>query len=355
MKVKFISSAIIFAVIIGFSAFSAFAQESEAVVIDEVVAQVNDSVITLSRVKREMQVAADMLVQQGKTPEAAKAEAEKKKGEIIAGLINEELIMQKGKEIGVDSDVDAQINQRFLQFMKEQNLKTVDQLYKAMNDAGVKPDEIREVWRRQITREMVIQHEVSSKYYFSRGDKEIRDYYEQHKDKFTKPETVALSEILLGFAGRDMAAVRTKADEILKQARGGADFAKLVAENSDRPDAAKTKGSVGTLEVKELSDKIAAAIKGLKAGDVTKFETDEGVEIVRVDARDAAASESVYDEEKVRNVMTFAALPEETKKYQATLRKEAYIKISEPYNALVSPLLNDNTTTATVETKKPGK
>ena len=37
---------------------------------------------------------------------------------------------------------------------------------------------------------------------------ELRDYYDKHKDKFTTPETVSISELFLGFAGRDEAAVR---------------------------------------------------------------------------------------------------------------------------------------------------
>ena len=357
MKVKFINSVVVFALIFCFSAFSAFAQESAPpVVVDEVIAQVNDSVITLSSVKKEMKTAADALVQTaGKKPDEAKAEVEKKEGEIIAGLINEELIMQKGKEIGADADADAQVNQRFLQLMKQYNLKTLDALYKAMNDQGVKPDELRELWKKQIIKDSVMQHEVNAKYYYGRGSKEIKDYYEAHKDKFTTPETVTLSEIFLGFAGRDTPTVRAKADQLIAQARSGADFTKLVAENSDRPDAAQTKGSVGTLKITELNPQVAEAIKGLKAGEVTKLDVDEGVEIIRVDNRVAASNDSVFDEDAVRSRMTAEALPAEQKKYLAELRKDAFIKVSENYRPLVAPLLDGGTAATAAEAKKPGK
>lgn len=354
MKVKFINSAILLTAIFVFSAFSAFAQEGEPVVIDEVVAQVNDSVITLSEVKKEMKNAVDALVQQGEKPEKAKADVEQKKGEIIAGLINEELILQKGKDLNLEADAELEINKRLGSLIKQYNLKTVEQLYKAMNEQGVNPADLREVWRKQIIREGVIQHEVSSKYYFSRGAKELKDYYELHKDKFTKPETVTLSEIFLGFAGRDMPTVRTKADQLLAQARSGANFDKLAVENSDRSDAAQTKGSVGTLTIKELNEKVADAIKGLKTGEIAKFETDEGVELIRVDNRVASSNESAFDENAVRNAMTYEVLPVETKKYLANLRKDAYIKIADSYRPLVAPLLDEGTTAA-AETKKTGK
>ncbi len=346
---RFTKSAILLAAILIFSTFPALAQESQAVVVDEVVAQVNDSVITLSSLKREMKTTIDTLVQKGKTPEAAKTEVTGKQGEIIVGLINEELIFQKGKEIGVDGEVEAQVNQRFLQIMKQENLKTLDSLYKEMEKAGVKPDEIRELFRKQFAKDMVLQRDVDRRVYLGWSNKEIKDYYDQHRDKFTKPETIALSEIFLGFAGRDEKPVREKADSLVKQLRGGADFVKLALENSDTPGVAESKGSVGTFPVKELNDKIAGAVKNVKAGEVSMLETDEGIEIIRVDARASGSSESVFDENNVRTAMTYEKLPDERKKYMATLRKEAYIKIAESYRALVSPLLANDETKAEVK------
>lgn len=353
MKIKFINSAILLIAALVFSTSSALAQEGEAVVIDEVVAQVNDSVITLSRVKREMKSATDAMVQKGSTPEAAKAEIEKKKGELIASLIEEELLLQKGKDLGVENSVEAEVNKRLTQIMKEQNIKTLNELYTEMRKANVDPEELRDSWRRQITKEMVIQNEVDRRVYLSWSNKEIKEYYDKHQEKFTKPETLGLSQIFLSFAGRDENAIRQKSDQLIASLRGGADFAKIALENSDAPDVAQTKGKVGTVNVKELNDKVAEAIKTAKAGEYGKFETEEGVVIVRVDERSAASSESVFNEHSVRSAMTYDNLPEERKKYFSTLQKDSYVKISESYRALVAPHLNvEDTKTAVV---KPAK
>ena len=48
-----------------------FSQETQTKVVDEVVAQVNDGVITLSRVKRESRGIVDSYVQEGKSREEA--------------------------------------------------------------------------------------------------------------------------------------------------------------------------------------------------------------------------------------------------------------------------------------------
>lgn len=338
---KRINSAIFIIAILAFSSLASFAQESETKVVDEVVAQVNDSVITLSQVKREMNEAIDVSVKEGKkSPEQARADIEGKQGELIAGIINEELLMQKGKESGADADVEAQINQRFLEIMKQQNLKTLDSLYKAMETSGVNQQDIRELWRRQITRDAVLQREVDSKLYFGWTPKEIKTYFEANKTKFTKPETITISEIFLSFAGRDEAAVREKAKQLVQQARGGADFGKLAEENSERPNVKETKGKAGTLNIKELDKIFAEPLKDVKIGGISEpVETPEGIEIFRVDDRSKASSESFYDETEVRKAMTYEKLPEERKKFMTTLRQDAYIKISENYRPLVSPIL----------------
>jgi peptidyl-prolyl cis-trans isomerase SurA len=349
-EVKFINSAIFLIAVLIFPAFSAFAQESEPVVVDEVIAQVNEGVITLSRVKREMKEVIDSLVQKGKKPEEAKAEVESRQGELIANIINEELILQKGKEIGIDPE--SEINQRLLQIMKEQNIKTLEALRAEMAKAGINPDELREAWRKQITRDAVLQREVDAKIYFGFTSKEVKAYYEKNRVKFTKPETITLSEIFLSFAGRDEAAVMEKAKQIVAQLRGGADFAKIAIENSERPNVKDTKGKLQTFKMAELNEIFAAPLKGVKAGGVTDpIRIDEGVEILRVDDRTAASTESFFDEDEVRKAMLSERVGDERKKYLSTLRKDSYIKISENYRAIVSPVLFEDERKA--EVKKP--
>ena len=337
---RYINSAIFIIAILAFSNVAAYAQESEARVVDEVVAQVNEGVITLSQIKREMNEAIDSLVKEGKTPDQARAQVESKRGELIAGIINEELLIQKGKEMGVDSDVEAQINGRFVEIMKQQNIKSLDALYKAMSDTGVDPQAIRDMWRKQIVRDMVLQTEVDRKIYYGWTAKEVKAYYEVNKAKFTKPETITISEIFLSFAGRDEAAVREKAKQLVTKLRGGADFGTVAAENSDRPNAKETKGKTGTINVKELDKTFAEPLKVVKAGGISEpIEVAEGMEILRVDERANASAESFYDEQEVRKMMTVEKMPEERKKFMSTLRGEAYIKISESYRPLVSPIL----------------
>lgn len=346
---KYINSAVLLIAIFIFGNLVIVAQESEEVVVDQVIAVVNDGVITLSRIKRESQNAIDSLVQEGKSQEEARNLVESKKGELIANLINEELLMQRAKEIGIESDVEALINQRLTEIMKQQNIKTLDVLYKEMERAGVNPQDFRENMRLNFLRDLVIEREVYGRMYWSMTAKEIKDYYEKNKGKFTKPETITVSEIFLGFAGRDEAEVREKAKRIVAQARSGVDFEKLVLENSDRPDVAQTKGKLGTATFDEISDeKYKAVLKDLKVGGVTEpIEIVEGIQIFRVDDRTKASSESVFDEGAVRRAIAIERFPEERRKYMVKLREDAYIKINDAYRPIVAPVL--------AEARTPGK
>jgi len=321
--------------------FAVIGQETETKVVDEVIAQVNDGVITLSQVRRELKSAVDSYVQEGKKREEAQKLVEEKEGELIASLINEELLMQRAKEGGFDSDIESQINQRFVEIMKQNNLKTVEELYAVMEKQGVDPKDIRENWRKQIVRDQVLQRDLQSKVYWEPSGKQLKDYYDKHKEKFSKPETISISELFLGFAGRDEGSVRDKAKQLYSQLKSGGDFAKIVKENGDPGAITQGANKLEKVKVKDITDKVAKPLQGVAVGQYTQpFELDQlGMVILRVDERDQASADSVYDESAVRMAMLTERMPDEQKKYMSKLRDEAVIKINETYRPLISPIL----------------
>jgi hypothetical protein len=224
--------------------------------------------------------------------------------------------------------------------MKQYNLKTLDQLYQEMEKQGVDPVEIREIWKKQATRDLVLQKEVQAKLYWGAGAKELKEYYESHKAKFTKPETITVSEIFLGFAGRDESAVHEKAKQLVAELRGGADFAKLAKENSD-PGQVTQDGKPEKLKTSELSPMLVTALKDVKIGGYTDPVTADqlGVVILRVDAREKATGESYFDENAVRLAIVVRKAPKSRRNFLRTLRAESYIKISDTYRPIVAPIL----------------
>ena len=340
-----------------FSVSGISAQETETRVIDEVVAVVNDGVITLSKINREVKGIVDAGVQQGRKREDAQREVDEKKGELIANLINEELIMQKAKQLGVDAEIEASVNRRFAEIMKQYNLKTLEALYQEMEKTGANPQEIREMWRKQATRDLIIQREVQGKIYWGASAKEVKDYFEKHRAKFTKPETVTLSEIFLSYAGRDENVVREKAKQLVAQLRAGADFDKIAKENSDPGPLTQGRRSQKFILERELTPVVQAPLKAVKVGGYTDpiLADQVGVLILRVDAREKATTESYFDENAVRLAIVTERAPEETKKFFASLRSDSYIRISDSYRPLVSPILFAEDRKEKTETKPNNK
>ncbi|HXW03929.1 MAG TPA: peptidyl-prolyl cis-trans isomerase [Vicinamibacterales bacterium] len=120
---------------------------------------------------------------------------------------------------------------------------------------------------------------------------DVERHYKDNQDQYSTPEQVRASHILLETEGKDEAAVRKRAEELLAKARGGADFAKLAAENTDE-EAGKTRG--GDLDffgrgamVKEFED-AAFAMKPGEISDIVR--TQFGLHIIKVtDRRPASA------------------------------------------------------------------
>ena len=328
-------------------AFSApvVAQEGELQVVDEVIAQVNDDVITLSMMKRQSKERIETLKQGGMTEQQAIDEVNKRQGELIALLINEQLLIQKGKELELTSDVEAEVNRRMLEVAKEQGITSIEKLDQAMRESGVDPAATRQMLRTEIMKQAVIQQEVDRKIFFGLTMDELKKYFQANQAKFLKPESVVLSEIFLSSAGKNDADVKARALELVTQLRAGADFGAVAAANSERESngvrtAPQNKGKVGRFEVPNLREDIATVVRKVAAGGVSDpLKTSDGYQILRVDERTPAGTTATFNENQVREAMTIERSPKERQTYLQNLLKESYVKVAENYKDKVEPHL----------------
>ena len=338
-------------------------EEGVPVVLDEPVVQVNNDVILLSNLRRENREFREVLVKQrGLSEQDADKQVSDKQPEIIFGLINESLIMQKGKDMPrMTEEVEAEVNREVLRVASREGIKSIEELEAAMRREGILLSDIRETLRRQYMQQAVLQREVDAKVFYGLTEAELRKYYDAHRDKF---QSVTLSEIFLSLAGRSEAEVQAKAKNLVALARGGSDFGELAVKNSERERngvrvAEKTKGRIEEEDGKpkwfllaELQTNISSNIKDLKAGGVSEpIKTDEGYLILRVNERDDA-----FKENHVRATMAQERIPKERETYLRTLRREAYIKPAPNYKDVVQPLLEkDKAETASQQQQDAAK
>lgn len=119
-------------------------------------------------------------------------------------------------------------------------------------------------------------------------DKEIQNYYNRQRDSaLTHPEQVRARHILIAVAPdatpAQKAAAKAKADDLLKQIKAGADFAKLAKQFSDDPGTRNSGGDLGYFGQSEMVKPFADAAFTMKAGEMTVVQTQFGYHVIQVE------------------------------------------------------------------------
>jgi len=117
-------------------------------------------------------------------------------------------------------------------------------------------------------------------------EQELRSQYAAAVDNFRSPEQVHARHILLGIDGKSDAekkTIRAKAEELVKQARGGADFAELAKKNSEDSGNASLGGDLGTFSRGQMAKEFEAAAFALKPNEVSDVVTTQfGYHVIKV-------------------------------------------------------------------------
>jgi peptidyl-prolyl cis-trans isomerase SurA len=330
---------------------------ASAQVVEEIVARVNNQIITLSEFDRSKDELAKEVQQQNPT-NADSVFADKEK-DVLRDLIDQQLLLEKGKDLGITGDTD--LIKRLDQMRKDMKLDTMEDLEKAATAQGISYEDFKQNMRNQIITQKVIGEEVGS--HLSITSEEQQKFYSDHKSEMEQPETVRLSEILVApekpaekskpadgaaadanaqtkddDAARQAAeaaalsAAEAKANDLLKQIRGGASFDDLAKKYSSGPSAAQG-GDLGVFKrgtlAKELEDKTFA----MKSGEVTDvIRTKQGYVILKVTDHEMAGIPPLKDvTNKVQDAIYFQKLQPALRAYLTKLREDAYIDIKDGF------------------------
>lgn len=292
--------------------------------VDRIVAQVNDDIITLSDLNREM---ADIRQELATKYTGDQLEQEAKKAEkmVLDDLIRQKLLLQKASELGFGANVDLQVTAAIENIRKQNNIKDMQEFERALAQQGMTMVGFRERLRRQIITEGLVQEMVSSR--ITLLSQEIDKYYKDHAADYTSPEEVTLSEIMIPFEGNP-AEAEAKANEIHASLSKGEAFAALASQYSKGPTASKG-GNIGTYLTAKLNPAITAAIANLKEGEFTAVEkSGDTFVIYRVDSRKLAVVRPLDEvRDEIRNNLWKQKFNPEFERFIAQLKDEAYIQI----------------------------
>jgi peptidyl-prolyl cis-trans isomerase SurA len=166
----------------------------------------------------------------------------------------------------------------------ENQKMTVQDMRNAMEKDGLPFSQFREQIRNEIMMQRLVEHEVDSKIQVT--DAEIDTYLAAEKAAAADRVEMDISQILVRIpenaSPEQIAARKARADEVVRQLRTGADFAKMAATYSDSPDALKG-GSVGWRDPDRLPPIFASELHKLKPGQVTPvIRTNVGFHILKL-------------------------------------------------------------------------
>jgi peptidyl-prolyl cis-trans isomerase SurA len=203
--------------------------------------------------------------------------------------------LQKAKEDGINID-DATV-QKTLERLAQANNMSLE-MYRARIEAqGVPWTTFTGDARTELTLSRLREKEVDSKVTVS--DAEVANYIaSQRGPNAGQTSDLHLQHILvkapLNAPETDIEAAQQKAQSLLTEAKGGANFEKLAKSNSQAPDAAKNGGDLGFLTPSKLPPEFVKAASTLRPGEVSPdlIRTNDGFEIVRLVDRRAGQGTS---------------------------------------------------------------
>lgn len=129
-------------------------------------------------------------------------------------------------------------------------------------------------------------------------DSDLQMVYNQNQQAFTTPERVKVRHILVMTQGKpaaEEAKLKTKADGLLQQVRGGGDFAKLAKENSEDPGSKDTGGEYWVQQNGQMAKEFEDAAFKMKPGQSDLVKTAYGYHVFQVVERQAAGLRSFAD------------------------------------------------------------
>jgi peptidyl-prolyl cis-trans isomerase SurA len=319
-------------------------------VVEEIIARVNNQIVTRSEYTRSKDQLRDEVKQQDPN-NADKLYAQREK-DVLRDLIDQQLLLDKGKDLGITGD--TELIKQLDKMRKDMKLDTLEDLEKEATKQGVSWEDFKQNMRNQLVTQKVIGEEVGSHLTVSKEDEQA--FYDAHKAEMEQPEAIRLSEILVApkvvaqpapattdpntpapavdpaAQAAALSAAEAKANDLLKQINNGASFEEVAKKNSDGPSAADG-GELGIFKRGQLAKQLEDETFAMKPGEVTKVtQTKQGFVILKVVDHQMAGIPPLKDAlPRIQDALYYEKLQPALRAYLTKLREEAYIKLMDGF------------------------
>jgi peptidyl-prolyl cis-trans isomerase SurA len=299
-------------------------------VVEEIIARVNNEIITRSEYDKARATAAEDAKQDCQnhcTPEQLEIAIEDRQKNALRDLIDQSLLVQRGKDMGIS--VEPEVIKKLDQIRIQNNLGSMEDLEKAVSAQGINFEDFKNNLRNGVLTQRVISSEVGS--HITIGHDEIEKYYNEHKSEFVRPEQVALRSIEVNTdkkSPEEIVELKKKAETTLKRIKDGDDFGEMAKRFSDGS-TAKQGGFLGVYKRGELSKELEDVVFKMRKNDVTDvMDTKQGFLILQVlEHYDEGEQSLAKVEPEITDKLYSGRMEPAMREYVKTLREQSYVVI----------------------------
>ncbi|HEX7955241.1 MAG TPA: peptidylprolyl isomerase [Burkholderiales bacterium] len=273
--------------------------KNEVVLLDRVVAVVNNDVVTRLDLDEQVKVAIQQLKRQG-TPLPAHDVLER---QLLERMITAKVLTQTAKDTGLRVD-DTQL-QRAIERIAQENKATPEAFRKMLEADGIDFNRFREELRNEILIARLKEREVDSKILIT--DAEIDNYLKNQQNQGGKDDEYNLSHILIlvpeQASPEQIQAKRAIAEKALAQIKEGADFRQVSAGVSDAQNALDG-GPLGWRPAARLPQIFVDSVKTLKVGDVSPvLRSANGFHIIKLNDKRGNETPVIIQQTHARHIL----------------------------------------------------
>jgi len=303
-------------------------------VVEEIIARVNNEIITRSEYDKSLATADEETRQdcQGKcTPEQLQAALEERKKTALRDLIDQSLLSQRGKDMGIS--VETEVVKQLDQIRIANKIDSMEKFEQAVSQQGMNWEDFKNGIRNKILTQKVIGQEVGSQ--MSIGEDDAKQYYAEHKADFVRPEQVALEEIIVLTEGKSesqLPDLRKKAETALRRVKDGEDFREIAKRLSDGS-TKEQGGYIGMFKRGELAKQLEDVVFKMKRNELTEvLETKQGFLILQVlEHYDEGQQSFEKVKSEIMDHLYNEKLEPAVREYLKTLREQSYVVIKPGY------------------------
>jgi len=282
-----------------------------SIVVDRVVAVVNDEIITLSDLQRE---------------DLKKSGAVTDDHLLLEDLIDKKLQLSAAKKSGIDV-TEPELAEALADIMKRNNLDRTKFDAELAKD-GLTFDQYRSELREQITLSRVFNKYVRSG--LSLDEAELRAYYERNQKVYAQPEEIRVRQILIKLPDNatpaQAAAARERARTAYERARRGEDFISLVRELSESENATAD-GDLGFMRRDYAQPEIEQATRPLKPGEIAgPLQFASGYHIIRLEEVRTPVKPFDKVKDEIQSTLYQQKLENTYRTWLQTLRGDSHIE-----------------------------